>query len=98
MNATYAVTWRVGTGPLCVGKLQLGPSIDLVGTTDAGAHAQESLPLEPRPVVRRATNGARLRGLRTLLLVPVAGETVAIASLDGPGTTLELTERLAAPA
>jgi hypothetical protein len=93
MAQSYAVTWRDDRG-LYVGKLELGAaSLTLDGSRTDGVSS--SLSFEYAEVdVRTGTRGERLHGRRALVLEQTGSAAVLIASLDGPGTALELAEHL----
>jgi hypothetical protein len=93
MARSYAVTWRDDRG-LSIGKLVLGAaSLTLDGSRTDGAPS--SLSFDYADVdVRTGTRGERLRGRRALVVERTGSAPVLIASLDGPGTALELAEHL----
>ncbi len=95
MAQTYAVAWRVDHGPICVGELELGDDVELGGVDREGRGVALRVARGEIAAVRAASTGERLRGRRTFVLVCRGGGLVAVASLDRPGTALELSERLA---
>lgn len=102
MARTYAVAWRIDRGPIWVGELELADDVRLGGADTGGRRVALRLRRDEIASVRDAGRGERLRGRRTLVLVRRDGDEIAVASLDLPGTGLELQEGLrhadAAPA
>jgi len=94
MAQSYAVIWRAGQGPIYVGKLEFGRTVTLEGGDEAGQRAEAVVTRDEIKAVKVARNSARLRGRRTLILVRGGDSPLAVASLEGAGTALELFERL----
>lgn len=95
MARTYAVAWRFDTAASCVGKLELVDGMRLEGVDEHGRRALRVVEACEIGHVERARNGVRLRGRRALT-VWTDGGMLSLASLDGPGTALELLEQLGA--
>lgn len=95
MTRTYAVMWRVDRGPIFVGKLELGDDVRLGGADGRGRAVGLWVERDEIVSVRAAARGERLRGCRTVVLVRRTGDEIAVASLDWPGTALELRDSLA---
>lgn len=96
MARSYAVIWRAGQGPICVGKLELGTVVTLEGGDEAGHRAAAVIARDKIKGIKVAGNSARLRGRRTLIFVRAGDSPLAVASLEGAGTALELLEQLKA--
>lgn len=96
MARTYAVIWRIGQGPIYVGKLELGAAVTLEGGDETGQRASAVIARDKIKAIKVARNSARLRGRRTLIFVRSGGSPFAVASLEGAGTALELFEHLEA--
>ena len=94
MARTYAVAWRIDCGPISVGELELADDVRLGGADTSGRRVALRLRRDEIASVRHARSGERLRGRPTFVLVRRGGEEIAIASLDRPGTALELQEGL----
>ena len=94
MSRTYAVAWRIDRGSICVGELELGAAVLLGGAEASGRRAALCLRRDEIASVRQAVSGERLRRRQTLVVVRHDGVEIAVASLDRPGTALELHEAL----
>ena len=94
MARTYAVAWRLDRGSICVGELELGADVLLGGAEASGRRVSLSVRRDEIVAIRHAGSGERLRSRRTLVLVRRDGVEIAVASLDWPGTALELHEAL----
>ena len=96
MQTTYGIVWLEDDGRLARGKLELlAESIRLDGTV-AGARVTRELPydgLETLHVGRGRDE--RLNGHPTLVLRPLHGEPITLASVGYTGALAELTEGLA---
>ncbi len=94
MARTYAVAWRTDRGSICVGELELGTDVRFGGAEASGRPVGLRLRRNEIVAVRQAASGERLRRRRTLVLVRRDGMEISVASLDRPGTALELHEGL----
>lgn len=94
MLRTYAVAWRIDRGAICVGELELGADVLLAGTEVNGRRISLRVRRNEIAAIRHAGSGERLRRRRTLVLVRRDGAEITVASLDRPGTALELHEAL----
>jgi hypothetical protein len=95
-RSSYAVTWRDGSGPLRVGKLELAPGgLRLEGGGSQGRLYSLSVRYRDLAGARVAREGAeRLRQRPTLVIERLSRASIRIASIEGLGTTTEVFERL----
>lgn len=91
MMESYAVLWSDAGGPVRAGKLELGSvAFHLVGESVRRiAYSQ----IEQLRVGRGLAE--RIRGRPVLVIDLVSGEALRVGSIGGPGTLLELGDRLA---
>ena len=94
MARTYAVAWRIDRSAICVGELELGADVLLGGAEANGRRVSLRVRRDEIAAIRHAGSAERLRRRRTLVLVRRDGVEIAVASLDSPGTALELHEGL----
>jgi hypothetical protein len=96
MARSYAVSWRRKRDLVRIGKLESGAAgFQLTGVDATGRSVTIAIPREHIQSIGGTRDGARLRGSRAASLVLTTGERLSIASLDGPGTGIELVEELA---
>lgn len=96
MRAAYAATWREGDGPLTSGRVELGHRALLLVDARGGAAPVRELPFDEVESVRVGRVAAdRLGDLPTIVVEPLEGPTLRIATVVQPGALVELAERLA---
>jgi hypothetical protein len=97
MRTSYGVVWREGTHPLARGKLELLPrTVRLEGMMGSEPTTRE-IAYDHLAEIRIGRSAEeRIDGRSSLLLAPLTGETVSIASVAQAGVVAELAERLAA--
>jgi hypothetical protein len=90
----YAVVWRVGDGPACSGKLEVGhDELVLKGAAiPEGIHIPF---LDVSSVEVSRAPADRVNGQRSLVVERDSSERVRIAALDGIGMLAELNDLLA---
>jgi hypothetical protein len=93
---TYGVVWRVGNRPLARGKLELCVGgLQLEGMTGSQPAACE-IAYDHLSEIRIGRSASeRIDGRPSLVLAPLVGDTVSIASVAQPGIVAEIAERLA---
>jgi hypothetical protein len=95
MARSYAVIWRVSGPTLYVGRLEPADGcFRLVGADASGRPAEMAVAYDDILRVREASALDRLRGRRTAMLEIARTAPLALASIDRPGTWLELVARL----
>ncbi|MBD0290397.1 MAG: hypothetical protein ICV74_04000 [Thermoleophilia bacterium] len=96
MEASYAIAWREDDEPTAIGRLVLQPGrFSLIGIDEESRAVTREVARDDVGSVRPAPNGQRLRGARTAVVRLRSGHELALASLDKPGTWLELVNNLA---
>jgi hypothetical protein len=94
-DPSYAVAWSDRDAAVLPGKLELGRTgFRLESGTPRGRLLVRSIRYADLDEVRVGRTAERLRARRTLVLALASGEYVRLASMDGPGTTHEIAERL----
>ncbi len=96
MRATYAVVWSEGSEPTASGRLEVrARSVTFTGAGE-GRAVERVVPLESLRAIRvgRAP-GDRLDGRCTLVLEPLNGAVIRVASVAQPGIVSELAQRIA---
>lgn len=99
VRRSYGVVWREGDLPVARGKLELLPtSLRLEGLAGERAVEREIRYDELSAVRVGRSSEDRLGGRRSLVLEPLSGARITVASVAQPGVVAELAERLAAVA
>jgi hypothetical protein len=95
MRTTYGVVWREGREPLARGKLELLPgSVRLEGMSGSEPASREIAYLELSEIHIGRSAEERIDGRMTLVLAPLVGDDLAIASVAQAGVLREIAERL----
>ena len=93
---SYAVLWQEGDGPVSAGKLVLGPSSLCLETGTGRSRASSQVfRYEELATVGNAAPANRIRTRPTAIVERSGRAPLAIAAVDGPGSTHEILERLA---
>jgi hypothetical protein len=96
MYTSYGVVWREGVLPLARGKLELlANTIKLTGIAGSDDVTREIPYAELATVQVGRSSGDRLNGLASLLLQPIAGDSLTLSPVGQPGALGELAQRLA---
>jgi hypothetical protein len=97
MSTSYGVVWREGERPLARGKLELLPSAVRLDGMAGSERISREIPYDHLAEIRVGrTLGERIDGRACLVLAPLDGETLTIASVHQTGVVGELAERLSA--
>ena len=95
MARSYAVIWRAVGPTLYVGRLEPADGrFRLVGADATGRPAGMAVAYDDVVRVSEASGLERLRGRRTAIVEIARRAPLALASVDRPGTWLELVARL----
>jgi hypothetical protein len=97
MRTSYGVVWREGKRPLARGKLELlARCVRLEGMTCSEATTRE-IAYDHLSEIRIGRSSAeRIDGRPSLVLAPLTGDRISIASVAQSGVVAEIAERLAA--
>ena len=96
MRTSYGVVWREGTHPLARGKLELLPRTMRLEGMMGSEPATREIAYDHLAEIRIGRSAEeRIDGRASLLLAPLTGETVSIASVAQAGVVAEIAERLA---
>jgi hypothetical protein len=97
MRTSYGVVWREGEGGLARGKLELLPRVVRLDGVLGDDPVTSEIPYEYLAEIRIGRSATeRIDGRPSLVLVPRAGSSLAIASVAQSGVIAEIAERLAA--
>ncbi len=97
VQASYAVTWQEGTGPIHPGKLELRPGGLVLEGSDGSGELRRDISYEQVAGVRVARIPAdRLCGRPTLVVDSRSNGSLRIAGVSQPGIISELAEHLTA--
>jgi hypothetical protein len=97
MRKSYGVVWREGKRPLARGKLELLPRfVRLEGMTCSEATTREIAYDHLSEIRIGRSSEDRIDGRPSLVLAPLTGDTISIASVAQSGVVAEIAERLAA--
>ena len=95
MSTTYAVVWREGDGPVGSGRLEVHARDVVLDGAVEGEAVVRRIPIAELKSIRVGRGGEdRLSGRPSLVLEPVEGPVIRVASVEQPGIVAELAKLL----